>query len=96
MSDYLIVRRDGLVPAWPCFVLDGYHPAALTSMKKFAIASRHLGLPGNEQLIGIARRMHSIQGQSPPPILEDRPMILEAMSHPGCYVQLYELSRGHR
>lgn len=44
---YLVIRRDGSIPSWPCFVLGGRDPYVPAALEAYAKAVRDTG--GNEE-----------------------------------------------
>ena len=88
---YLIVRPDGLLPAYPVFVLDGHDPAAEDAMRKYAHSARQRGYPNAESLFAIYKRMKSYAGTTPPPLMHEDPWIARAIDRPGGRVKLYEM-----
>lgn len=91
MSDFLVVRRDGVIPAYPVFVLDGHDPAAYLAMRKFADIAQQQGRVA-QGYYDLSSKMKSIAGHAPPPLSHEERMIVEAINRPGGQVKLYELS----
>lgn len=85
---FLVVRRDGTVPAWPHFVLGARDPHAPAALRAYAAAIRDAGDFDPEyadsimELAGDFERYRQQEGNGDPdaaPHRKDHPDVIEAM-----------------
>lgn len=84
---FLVVRRDGSVPAWPHFVLGARDPAAPAALRAYAHCAAELGVDPEyvASIVELAddfERYRSEEGEGDadaPPHRKDDPDVLRAM-----------------
>lgn len=84
---FLVVRRDGTIPAWPHFVLGARDPAAPAALRAYALACSSEGLDSeyiasiNELADDFARyrQLHGSGDADAPPHRTDDPQVIAAM-----------------
>lgn len=93
---FLVVRRDGTVPQWPHFVLGARDPAAPATLRAYADEADRLNFEP-EYVSSVreladdfdAYRASAGPGDpESPPHRTDNPAVIDAMTHPGCTVDL--------
>lgn len=83
---YLVVRRDGTIPAWPHFVIGGVDPAASAGLRGYAAKAEELGFDP-EYVASIRELANDFDGLTgtakadpdAPPHRTDDPYVLELM-----------------
>jgi hypothetical protein len=84
---FLVVRRDGSIPAWPHFVLGARDPAAPVALQAYADKAEELGY--DAELVADVRELadeldayRELAGEGDPekgPHRKDDPAVIEAM-----------------
>jgi len=84
---YLVLRRDGTVPAWPYFVIGAADPAAVAALTAYADAAEELNMDPEfvADIHGLAsqfdawRQQHSTGDPDAPPHRTDDPAVIQRM-----------------
>lgn len=88
---FLVVRRDGTIPAWPHFVLGARDPAVPATLRAYAQEARRLGFENAycdsvEELADDFEAYRSLYGNGDPesgPHRIDDPKIIDLMRNGG-------------
>lgn len=88
---FLVVRRDGTIPAWPHFVLGARDPAVPATLRAYASEARRLGFEEEycasiEELADDFVRYRATHGNGDPesgPHRQDDPEIIRLMREGG-------------
>lgn len=84
---FLVVRRDGSIPAWPHFVLGARDPASPIALRAYADAAEKLGFESEyvasiREIAKDFERYRALEGSGDPeaaPHRKDDPNVIEAM-----------------
>lgn len=95
---FLVVRRDGSIPAWPHFVLGARDPAAPAALRAYADKALELGFDPEyaKSVHELAddfekyRKVHGKGDPDAPPYRKDDPDVVKAMSGNDAIIKIWQ------
>ena len=94
---FLVVRRDGSIPAWPHFVLGARDPAAPIALRVYASQAQRLGFDAEYcasilELADDFEKYRAAEGAGDPearPHRKDDPAVILAMRHQDSTIEVW-------